>query len=77
MPRFNDNFYDRIVKATEALNENDINYTEHQKGRITVNKITYYAVSDTWKDKLNNTCGRGIATFIKYIKLKELLHSGS
>lgn len=73
MPRFNDNYYDRIITAMELLNENDIKYIEGRKGKITVNKISYYSISDTWFDNLNKTCGRGIKTFIKYIKIKEII----
>jgi hypothetical protein len=73
MTRFNDNYYDRIITATELLNKNRIKYIEHQNGKITVKKLSYYSITDTWIDTLNRTRGRGIETFIKYVKLKEVL----
>jgi hypothetical protein len=68
MPRFNDNFYDGIIKATVELNKNCIHYIEKQKGIIIVKGVKLYSFSEKWYDKQNNKRGQGIQSFIDYTK---------
>jgi hypothetical protein len=68
VPRFNDNFYDSIIKITIQLNKHNIPYVEKQKGIIIVQGVKFYSFSEQWHDATNDTRGKGVKTFIDYIK---------
>lgn len=68
MPRFNDNFYDSIIKITIQLNKYNIPYVEKQKGIIKAQGVKFYSYSEQWVDSSNDTRGKGIKSFIDYIK---------
>ena len=63
----------KIEKSKRFLEENNILYVEYANGQLQVDGINYWATSEKWFDAGDNVKGKGLNSFIKYLKSKDII----
>lgn len=58
----------KLESAKKAFSDRDIIFRELANGQLQIDSANYWATSEKWYDPQTNTRGKGINSFIKFLK---------